>query len=167
MTCVSAPWLQVSLQSSLTFLAHVFMADIILRTRNVFACVSLHYTHNQYVYSLNGPADFSESSAGRRPRPPLLSQPPESRSSSVSEQKICYSVMRYLLKNMLANRHAAHPFVASLLTIMCPPPTVKCSLVSATCTRMGKSDTDRSHIYLSILYIFTRHYTPSPVQPLA
>ncbi len=54
--------------------------------------------------------------------------------------------MHYLLKNILANRHAAHPFVASLLTTMCPPPTDKCSSVSATCAWVTQAQTGPLYI---------------------
>jgi len=177
MTCVSALWLQVSLQRSLTFLADMFMVDIILRTRNETCSLVCHCTTHT-LHSLKCPAEFSDCSAGRRPPPPLLSHPPESRSSSVSEQKVFSSVMRYLLKNMLANRHAAHPVVASLLTIMCPPPTDKCSLVSATCAWVNQTLTGLLYIYLSCTYSrdIIHHHLCSPppesalpgvVQPVA
>ena len=178
MTCVSALWLQVSLQSSLIFLAYVFMVDIILRTRNETCSLVCHCTTHT-LHSLKCPAEFSDCSAGRRPPPPLLSHPPESRSSSVSEQKVFSSVMRYLLKNMLANRHTAHPFVASLLTIMCLPLLINAAWsVQLAHAWVNQTLTGLIYIYLSCTYsrgIIHHHLcSPSPesalpsvVQPLA
>jgi len=84
------------------------------------------------------------------PPPPVLSHPPESRSSSVSEQELFYSMMRYLLKAHACQPAHSPPLcrLTPLLTIMCPPPTDKCS-VSATCAWVNQTLTGLFYVYIT------------------